>query len=439
MTTRLAVLCTLAALALVPLPWAEAAAAAGGRPDPEAAPPRPPGSGNPSPPHGAAWPDDVSYGVVAHVTRPHEHAVARKEFQLMKQAGIQWVQTPFDWDAVESPEGVWHFDHLDETVAWADAAGIRLLATLNYNVPWATPAHKHMDKWLTYVRKVVGRYRGSVRHWEVWNEPNGQWFWPSPSPADYAVFLKETSRAIKQIDPGLQVVFGGTYNIDTGYIEAALKAGARDSFDVVSVHPYGSSVDNIGNDIARLVAVLKRYQAAAKPIWITEWGWSAVNNDPREEQQHAVNLAIGWNIALHDPPVKRIFWYEFQSQEEKPSDREHYFGLVRRDLTPRPAYLACQALTRARPSGSTTDEGDWWRQGMTWPHWVRPDGRKGWAVWLWSGEADYRLKVRGPVVEAFDHLGKPLPLDVKDGAARVRLARAPIYVIGPEHIEFEKD
>lgn len=356
----------------------------------------------------------------------------------MKQAGIQWVRTDFDWDRVENPEGVWHFDHLDETVAWADAAGIRLLAQLNYNVPWANPAYKHMDKWLGYVRQVVGHYRRSVRYWEVWNEPNGQWFWPSPNAAQYAVFLRETTKVIRQIDPDLRVLFGGTYGIDTGYLEAALKAGAGDWFDVVSVHPYSTAVDNTGNDLTRLVDLMKRYHVEGKPIWITEWGWSAIGNDPRQQQEHAVNLAIAWNIALHDSPVERIFWYEFHSEEAKPADREHYFGLVRRDLTPRPAYLAYRALTRARPAGSKPDAGDWWRQGMTWPHWTRPDGKKGWAVWLWSGEADYAVTVQGPVVEAFDHLGAPLRLKVTSGKADVRLRRAPLYIVGPDHLSFEK-
>ncbi len=399
----------------------------------------------PAGPAGAASPGaaeavapDSPFGVVAHVTRPGEHGLAQREFALMKEAGIAWVRTDFDWDRVENPEGTWHFDHLDETVAWADAAGIRLLAQLNYNVPWADPAHRHLGPWLTYVRKVVGRYCKSVRHWEVWNEPNTERFWRSPDPAEYTAFLKVTHQAIKEIDPDLRVVFGGTCTIDIGYIEGALRAGAADYFDVMSVHPYGTSPDNVGNDLARLHEVMKRHGAADRPVWVTEWGWSAVGNKPAEEREHAVNLAIGWHIALHDRLAARIFWYEFQSEEVNPADPEHYFGLVRKDLAPRPAYLAYQALTRARPAGSEAAPGDWWRQGLTWPHWVRPDGRKGWAVWAWSGEKPYRLFVRGEIAEAFDVLGRPVRVEVKDRLADVTLSRSPLYLIGPEYLSFEE-
>lgn len=374
------------------------------------------------------------YGVVAHVTRETEHPLAQSEFALMSKAGIAWVRTDFDWDRVETPEGVWHFEHLDETVKWADAAGIRLLVQLNYDVPWARPARKHLDKWLTYVRKVVGRYSRHVRYWEVWNEPNTQWFWGKPDAAEYTAFLKATHKVIKAIDPKLQVVFGGTYNIDLGYIEAALKAGAGPCLDVMSVHPYGTAVDNIGNDMAKLVELMKRYKVGDRPIWITEWGWSAINDPPDQEREHAMNLAIGWHIALHDQLAQRIFWYEFQSEEGKPGDREHYFGLVRKDLKPRPAYLAYQALTRARPAGSRPEKGQWWRQGLTYPHWVRPDGTKGWAVWLWSGRANARLRIRGRITEAFDLLGRPIRIEVKSGLAETRLSRSAVYLIGPEQV-----
>lgn len=381
---------------------------------------------------------DSPYGVVAHVTRPGEYEIAREEFAMMKRIGIEWVRADCDWDRVENPEGQWHYAHMDETVKWADAAGIKLLLQLNYDVPWARPAHRHMDKWLTYVRNVVGRYKRSVRYWEVWNEPNGEWFWKSPDARDYTTFLKETHTMIKAVDPGLQVVFGGTFNVDKEYIEKAFKAGAGDFFDVMSVHPYGTAVDNTGNDLAGLVDLMKRYHVDQKPIWVTEWGWSAVDNDTQREQEHAVNLAIGWHLALHGLPVQRVFWYEFRSEEGKAGDREHYFGLVRRDLTPRPAYAAYQALIRARPPGSTADRGDWWRQGLTWPHWIRPDGKRGWSIWAWSDKVDYRIQVRGKITEAFDHLGQPLELGMDDGKVDIRLGRAPLYFIGPDQLSFER-
>ncbi len=112
---------------------------------------------------------------------------------------------------------------------------------------------------------------------------------------------------------------------------------------------------------------------------------------------------------------------------------------MRKDLAPRPAYRAYQALTRARPAGSRPDPGEWWRQGITWPHWTWPDGTKGWAVWAWSGEAKARLRIRGKILEAFDVLGRPLPYRLEGDLIEVPLRRSPIYLIGPEQLAVTVD
>ncbi|MFP3409411.1 hypothetical protein SB757_32865, partial [Pseudomonas sp. SIMBA_065] len=48
-----------------------------------------------------------------------------------------------------------------------------------------------------YVRAVVGRYRATVKNWELWNEPD----FGKISYASYSALLKDTFRAITQISP----------------------------------------------------------------------------------------------------------------------------------------------------------------------------------------------------------------------------------------------
>ena len=66
----------------------------------------------------------------------------------MRKAGIRWVRSDFSWSSVERRPGQWAFGHLDETVDWAEAAGVKILPILDYDVAWARPAHKHLDQWL---------------------------------------------------------------------------------------------------------------------------------------------------------------------------------------------------------------------------------------------------------------------------------------------------
>lgn len=215
------------------------------------------------------------YGVCAHVSRG-EWQYAPQTFAKMKSAGINWVRTDFDWRYCEPKEGQWQYNHLDRLMKLAKKENINVLPILDYDVPWARPAWKHLDKWIAYVRNLVSRYPEQM-YWEVWNEQNSTSFWrDTPSGTNYATLLKRTYQEIKAHNPRATVFYGGTAGVPLAFIEESLKAGAGDAFDVMNIHPYkkhGVPEMMIG-DFARLRIVMNRYNVAHKPIWITEQGWS---------------------------------------------------------------------------------------------------------------------------------------------------------------------
>lgn len=383
--------------------------------------------------------DLCPYAVCAHVSRGDEHQVARQELKLMRSAGIGWVRTDFDWSGVEREPGTWQFDHLDETVAWAEAAGVRLLPILDYDVAWARPAHEHLDKWLDYVRRVVTRYKDRLRYWEVWNEPDLEGFWKDkPNPKDYAKLLNATHATIKRIDPELVVLHGGVSGIPWSYLEGVYAAGGKDAFDVMNVHPYRypSSPEQrpLYDDLVRLRRLMEKHGDPAKPIWITEMGWPTHQgrrgvSEPRQSQM----LARSYLLALQ-AGVDVIFWYEFQAPEGRPDYNEHHFGIVHRDLKPKPAYTALATLARARPAGSKVLEQAWRTAAVYHPSWLRPDGKTAWALWTAGKTENLELQLSGQVLEAFDHLGKPLTLDPKPGQLRLSVGESPTYLIGPKEL-----
>ena len=379
------------------------------------------------------------YAVCAHLSRGDEHQVAQQELKLMHQAGIGWVRADFDWSGIERRPGAWQFDHLDQTVAWAEAEGVRILPILDYDVPWARPAYKNLDKWLEYVRRVVTRYKDRIRYWEVWNEPNLEGFWhDKPNPADYTKLLKATHATIKQIDPELVVLLGGVSGIPWPYLEGVYEAGGKDSFDVMNVHPYRypSSPEErpLYDDLVRLRRLMEKHGDASKPIWITEVGWPT-QRDRRgvSPQRQAEMLARTYLLSLQ-AGVEVVFWYEFQAPEGKPEYNEDHFGIVHRDLSPKPAYTALAVLARARPAGSKVLKQAWRTGEVYHPSWQRPDGKTAWALWT-AGEAkDHELKLGGQITEAFDHLGNPLRLAVQSGQVRLSVGQGPVYLIGPTEL-----
>ena len=108
--------------------------------------------------------------------------------------------------------------------------------------------------------------------------------------------------------------------------------------------------------------------------------------------------------------VERFFWYEFQAPERDDLDKEHHFGLVHRDLSPKPAYVAYRTLVRMRPAGAKNlSLGDEWKRPEGYCHfrWRNPNGKTMNAAW--APEEKVTLPV-GEVKRAWDFLGENIPV-----------------------------
>jgi len=274
------------------------------------------------------------YAVCAHVSRG-EWQFAQQTFTKMKEAGIRWVRTDFDWKYTEKEQGKWEYSHLDRLMKLAGSEGITVLPILDYDVPWATPAWKHLDLWSAYVRNLVTRYP-QVKYWEIWNEENSKSFWhDAPSGANYATLLKRSYQEIKAAAPGVTVLYGGTAGVPLPFIDESLKAGAGEGFDIMNIHPYHWTgvPEEMFNDLRELYKTMAKYGAGDKPVWITEVGWAtakpprfyvdilppvlaragidpakcdvAVVNDPEKGFFEAPNFIADYNLGMFRS-VKRI-------------------------------------------------------------------------------------------------------------------------------------
>jgi beta-xylosidase len=176
------------------------------------------------------------FGILTHLEGGNNYML--NHLDLVEDMGVRWNRTDFSWSNIERPQGEWHFEMHDRIVDSLEKHHINAQAILLYDVPWAHPAHQHLDAWLTYVEKTVTRYKDRIRSWEVWNEPNLHRFWEYPDGADYATLLNATYKKIKEIDPGLTVVYAGTSSIPMAFFEKSFQAGAAQSFDALAFHPY---------------------------------------------------------------------------------------------------------------------------------------------------------------------------------------------------------
>jgi len=130
--------------------------------------------------------------------------------------------------------------------------------------------------------------------------------------------------------------------------------------------------------------------------------------------------------------VARSFWYEFQSPETDDLDQESHFGVLHRDLSPKPAYRAFKTLTAQRPAGSTTLDRPWKSaDGMLYyPHWKLPDGRTAGAVWAFKKSGLFKLTFSSKDVALTSHTGSPVGTQWDGNGCILPLTDAPIYFTG---------
>jgi hypothetical protein len=359
---------------------------------------------------------------------PFGQVPGRPFLPLMLQAGSRWDRFDFSWLQLEPREGEWNFAAQDQLVSDLRAAGMNILGIFLWTPNWAatgnctptpeslrldlspslrhapvlhpavtpmdgvppcmttpprglyepwndwmTPGDPFVNTWGRFVYTVAYRYRDSVKHWEVWNEPDLSWFWTGTS-TDYARLLKVAYQAVKAACPDCTVLFGGiAYYEKPNFYRWVLNTLKNDPeapannyfFDVMAVHLYHRSSSIY--DVTQVIRSGMREFVPDRPIWLTETGspvwddeavisptvpyiWSATMDEAAAyviqsyANARAAGIARYFYFRAHDD-------YCDKNRDGDCSDEGidygmgELFGLVRDDRTLRPAYVAFQVAT----------------------------------------------------------------------------------------------
>ncbi len=287
-----------------------------------------------------------------------EREIARS-ISLMQKAGIGWVRMDFLWQDIEPAQGEFEFDKYDRIVSMLDAAGIKVLGIFNYTPEWASPdgqwnsPPRDNAEFAAYCAAVIGRYKGIVNHWEIWNEPDSATYWqPQDRLQSYCRLLKEVYVAAKRVNPECVILNGGLAR-GIGSVNYLYENGAKDYFDVLNVHYFGTPLHEGGAGAARALPklcrkIMDRNGDTHKKIWVTETGCpgvpsgeSAANwwmgENPGEMQQ-AYWLRQVFEAFLRDPSVEKVFWAFFRDTQGHWGNGTDYLGIVRSDFTVKPGY-----------------------------------------------------------------------------------------------------
>ena len=176
----------------------------------------------------------------------------------------------YDEDANGRP--VYNFSYVDQIYDGLLDAGVKpfvelgfmprkLAANLTPHPFWYKPfpsPPKSPAKWSAlieaFTRHLIDRYgRSEVEQWyfEVWNEPNIDFWNGEPKQATYFALYDETAKAVKSVDANLRV--GGPATAQAAWVDQFIAHCTENHipFDFVSTHVYGNeaSMDVFGKNL----------------------------------------------------------------------------------------------------------------------------------------------------------------------------------------------
>ncbi|MCC6189212.1 MAG: cellulase family glycosylhydrolase [Anaerolineales bacterium] len=408
------------------------------------------------------------FGINTFLQQEVEPAKRERQVQLIAEAGFHWLRQEFPWADIEihgrgnfddcrNPPGcISAWSKYDQIVDLAEQAGLELLVRLSSPPDWSradggrrgpfAPPDDFND-FAAYAAAVAERYRGRVRYYQIWNEPNGndEWGYQPVDPEAYTRLLCLTYHRLKAVDPGNVVLaaaltptnelgganpngLGGDNLNDLIYLQRMYAAGAKPCFDVLSVQGYGlwsapgdhrsrPIVINFGRNLF-VRDLMVANNDAHKAIWIAEMNWNAVPLDSGilpsfgqvtlEQQARYAPLAYARAQAEWPWVGMTAFWFFKRADDSERNQSWYYFRMAEPDFTLLPVYAAMQAYTRQPPT--------------MYPGYFQEDH---WAVsWSdgWRATADasavlgaYQLATRAGATASFRFDGSGLVLVTRQG------------------------
>jgi hypothetical protein len=181
--------------------------------------------------------------------------VADRDLTLIKEAGFGWVKQGFGWRDIEGAcKGCFDWSFTDRIVDQVERHELDLVVRLDHQPYWAGeytngPPANYSD-FGDFVYALASRYKGRIRAYEIWNEPNlsREWGEKPPNPAEYTALLKIAYQRIKEADPNAMVISAGLTPTsrwdhvavpDVEFLKGMYAAGAKPYFDVLGAHGAG--------------------------------------------------------------------------------------------------------------------------------------------------------------------------------------------------------
>jgi hypothetical protein len=332
---------------------------------------------------------DVSpFGVNVFLNEEVEPAKREQIVRLASEAGFHFLRQEFPWQDIEihgkgdfedrrnePARSAW--DKYDQIVDLAEKYGMELIVRVSTPPAWSrgqgdavgtfAPPDNY-DDFGDFVHALASRYKGRIKYYQIWNEPNiyPEWGNYAISPEDYTRLLKIGATRAREADPGAVIISGAlasTIALQPGaappnnalndllFLERMYAAGAAPYFDIMAMQGYGL-----------WSGPTDRRMHSRVMNWLSEMGWNAVPDEVADKrfgqvtpEQQARYTPLAYQRAQEEWPWLGVIntWYFKRATDEwqQQGRPEAYFRLADPDFTLQPVYDSLkQYMTAAQPA-----------------------------------------------------------------------------------------
>jgi len=335
-----------------------------------------------------------------------------KEYKARFAELFNCATVPFYWASLEPERGRPKYQYTDKVIKWCLSQGIvvkahTLVWTNQDGIPsWFNnyPQNKQRIILERHVKSTVSRYKGKVKFWDVVNEAA----WNNNTLAGMSMrdYVNEPLKWVRQIVPNALLVINDAHHLDNvSRMERLFKILSdinQSDYDVIGFQAHVDVTDRFRLEI--IAQMLEKYSKLEKPIHVTEFtppsaarpitkSWKT-GNWTEEEQADYVTRFYQFCFSL--PYVESIGWWDLCDY----GSWQAYGGLLREDLSPKPAYNALKKLIHAdwhtEKEGKTDEYGNMKFRGFYGKYKIKatePDGTtKTVTIHLKKGgEKDFRM------------------------------------------------
>ena len=381
-----------------------------------------------------------------HFMGLHPNKMLQHDIDALDMVGVDAVRVFFhSWIAI-SAGGKWQFTW--DLEPYVEKNMLPLTSTMwEWKKTSEIDFQTQLNNYVEFCRQLVRKYGSQTKYWEIENEPNGTMpakmgITHEDAANFYAQVLREASRAIKEIQPDAVISVGlSGWDHRFNYLwYRTILTKAKDSFDVIAVHPYAdqrlvsSENTDMGPEDIKLKQKIEKVQDLIKEyngkqqVWVGEIGWVLTCLEPvisEPSKRHARYLARTFILAKA-AGAKRVFYFIEEGVYEK---HGFAFGLWLGDKQPRPAVAAYATI--ARIIGDSKFIKPIIENGYQFTYLFEKNGKPFAALWQHDKipAASLTLKAKPDEIRLVDIMNNPVQsIEPQPGKITVPLSGDPVFV-----------